>query len=343
MWKLIKKLFFLIDPEKAHYLSMDLLAFALKIPLVATLFKRSFFYKHESLNYEVDGLKYSNRLGLAAGFDKDGRWLDLLVHLGFGFIELGTVTPLPQPGNDKPRLFRLIKDQAIINRMGFNNSGVDALVNQLKNFKKPANLIIGGNIGKNKNTALENAKEDYVICFDKLFDYVDYFVVNVSSPNTAQLRALQEKEPLSNILSALQEINSAKVKPKPIYLKIAPDLNVESILDIIEVVRITKIQGIVATNTTISRPNELKEIELSKEIGGLSGAPLKNLSEEILQQLNKSKGTTIIAVGGIMTPDDALSRIRNGADLIQIYSGIIFNGPWLVKKILKRMSKDISA
>ncbi|MEO6190664.1 MAG: quinone-dependent dihydroorotate dehydrogenase [Saprospiraceae bacterium] len=338
MWYILKKFFFLFDAEKAHYLSMDLLTLSLKIPILSFLLKKSFQCNSSWLSCEIDGIKYRNRLGLAAGFDKDGRWLDLLSELGFGFIELGTVTPIAQLGNDKPRLFRLIKDEAIINRMGFNNEGVDALVEKLKKFKNKNKIIIGGNIGKNKNTLSENAIDDYIICFNKLFDYVDYFTVNVSSPNTPNLRALQDKGPLRILLSSLQKINLQKNKPKPIYLKIAPDLSNESLEDIIDVVKETNIHGIVATNTTIYRPDFLKELKVKSEDGGLSGAPLDKLSRGILSKLVANKVFTIISVGGIMDVNQAYNRMELGADLIQVYTGLIFRGPWYVRKILSRLS-----
>lgn len=335
MWNLLRSIFFLLDAEKAHYLSMDLFSFAIRIPILSFLLKKSFETKKGNSDILIDGLHYKNRIGLAAGFDKDGRWLKLLTHLGFGFIEVGTVTPLPQSGNDKPRLFRLKKDEGIINRMGFNNEGVDALVERLKKFNKTKKIIIGGNIGKNKNTTQENAIQDYVICFEKLFDYVDYFVVNVSSPNTPNLRALQDKEPLSQLLETLQKINHSKPHPKPIYLKIAPDLTTDALQDIIDVVVNTKIQGIVANNTSISRPKSLIEQEICRQQGGLSGAPICEISRKMLSTIMTKKSFTIINVGGIMDEEEAEMRLQMGADLIQIYSGFIYRGPWFVKRILE--------
>ncbi|NOT37263.1 MAG: quinone-dependent dihydroorotate dehydrogenase [Saprospiraceae bacterium] len=334
MWYILRKFFFLFDAEKAHYLSMDLFSLALKIPIISFLLKKSFESTNTHNPIIVDGISYKNKIGLAAGFDKDGKWLDLLSYLGFGSIEVGTVTPLPQSGNDKPRLFRLKKDEGIINRMGFNNSGVDSLIENLKQFKNKNQVVIGGNIGKNKLTSQENAIQDYIICFEKLFNYVDYFVVNVSSPNTPNLRALQDKEPLTNLLSSIQKSNLKNQKPKPIYLKIAPDLSAEMLNDIIEVVSSTGIQGIIATNTTISRPNFLVEKNISEQQGGLSGAPLKDLSCGILNRLVHPKKFTIINVGGIMNEKDAQQRLNSGADLIQLYAGMIYRGPWFVKKIL---------
>lgn len=337
MWYILRKFFFLFDAEKAHYLSMELFSVAMKIPIISWLLKKSFQSVENKDLIVIDGIRYKNRIGLAAGFDKDGRWLNLLSQLGFGFIEIGTVTPLAQVGNPKPRLFRLKKDEGIINRMGFNNNGVDALVVKLQKFKNRKNIVIGGNIGKNKNTSQEDAAKDYLICFEKLFNYVDYFVVNVSSPNTPNLRALQDKEPLRYLLTTLQKSNLSKNNPKPIYLKIAPDLTSEMLLDIIEVVNTTGIQGIVATNTTISRPAKLKESEFAKETGGLSGAPLTQLSEQILEQLTSNKTFTVMSVGGIMNETEAVSRLEKNADLIQLYSGIIYRGPWFVRNILKRI------
>ncbi len=334
MWKLLRSIFFLFDAEKAHYLSMDLFSLAIRVPILSFLLKNSFRSKNDNSDIIIDGLHYKNRIGLAAGFDKDGKWLNLLSHLGFGFIEVGTVTPLPQKGNEKPRLFRLKKDEGIINRMGFNNEGVDALIERLKKFNKTKNIILGGNIGKNKDTTQENAISDYVICFEKLFNHVDYFVVNVSSPNTPNLRALQDKEPLSQLLATLQKVNFSKNNPKPIYLKIAPDLSSDALQDILEVVVNTKIQGIVANNTSVTRPDFLQEKEISTQQGGLSGAPIKEISRSMLSKIMSKKSFTIINVGGIMDEAEALKRLQNGADLIQIYSGFIYRGPWFVKRIL---------
>jgi dihydroorotate dehydrogenase len=261
--------------------------------------------------------------------------------MGFGFVEIGTVTPLAQPGNDKPRLFRLIKDEAIINRMGFNNDGVDVVVERLKN--RPKDLIVGGNIGKNKITPNENAQRDYEICFEKLYDVVDYFVVNVSSPNTPNLRALQDKEPLTKILSSLMSIrkgfiNEGKIA-KPILLKIAPDLTVEQINDLVDIVRDTQIEGVVATNTTISREGLLASKTQIEQIGagGLSGKIMFNHATEILSHLHqKSNGTIpLIGVGGIDTADKAKQKMIAGATLLQLYTGFIYKGPRLVKDIAK--------
>lgn len=338
-WSLLKSFFFLFNPERAHYLSMNLFSVALKIPILSYFLKKSFTHRNNHLEKTVDGIVYKNPIGLAAGFDKDGKWLHLLSSLGFGFIEVGTVTPKPQVGNNKPRLFRLIKDLGIINRMGFNNEGVDALISRLKKFNTNKKVIIGGNIGKNKNTPNEDAINDYLFCFEKLFHYVDYFVINVSSPNTPNLRNLQDKEPLFELLSQIQLLNKSYSFPKPIYLKIAPDLNNQALSEIIDVVINTKINGIVATNTTIQRPSELKEIDILGEQGGLSGLPVQKLSNKILTELNKNKQFTIISVGGVVSVSDVIFKFNHGADLVQIYSGLIYEGPWFIKKILNSLSK----
>lgn len=346
MYKFIlKPLFFLISPESAHHLAMKLFKLVLKMPVINVFFKNIYTVENEKLIKEVLGLKFKNPVGLAAGFDKDGKYLDVLPHLGFGFVEIGTVTPKPQEGNPKPRLFRLPQDEALINRMGFNNAGVESLVNKLKNWKLELRnvtddippLIIGGNIGKNKTTPNEEAVKDYEICFEALFDYVDYFVVNVSSPNTPNLRELQEKEPLTQLLSRLQALNLKKDKPKPILLKIAPDLTDSQLDDILEIVKNTQLSGIVATNTTISRASLLTD-PLSIEaigMGGLSGKPVKSRSTAIIKYLRDKgeKRMVIIGVGGIAHFHDALEKIEAGADLVQIYTGLIYEGPYLVKKI----------
>jgi dihydroorotate dehydrogenase len=282
------------------------------------------------------GLKFKNPLGLAAGFDKNASMIEELSEFGFGFIEIGTVTPLPQPGNEKPRMFRLPQDNALINRMGFNNQGVDVVAARLKNVDRKG-LIIGGNIGKNKLTPNEDAVSDYIKCFDRLFDVVDYFVVNVSSPNTPGLRELQEKEPLKHILNTLQQRNNKNDITRPILLKIAPDLTNSQLDDIIEIVQETKIAGVIATNTTISRDDLLSPENLKKESGGLSGKPLTIRSTEVIRYLSEhsNKSFVIIGVGGIHSPQDAIEKIKAGASLIQIYTGFIYEGPGLVKRILK--------
>ncbi|MEM6377515.1 MAG: quinone-dependent dihydroorotate dehydrogenase [Bacteroidota bacterium] len=335
---LIKPFFFLFAPEKAHHLTLTLLNLVLAIPGVSTLFRSYYAFEDPRLEREVFGLKFKNPVGLAAGFDKDGKQINSMSSLGFGFIEVGTVTPKPQVGNPQPRLFRLPQDDALINRMGFNNLGLDQLVSQLKK-KRPAGMIIGGNIGKNKVTPNETAVEDYKICFEALFPYVDYFVVNVSSPNTPNLRALQDKEPLQALLSTIQEMNLAKQAPKPVLLKIAPDLTDGQLDDIIDIVATTKIAGVIATNTTIARAPLTTDQQKIENIGngGLSGQPLKERATEVIRYLKtKTNGELkIIGVGGIASAADAKEKIDAGADLVQIYSGMVYQGPKLIKEIKK--------
>ncbi|WP_341838171.1 quinone-dependent dihydroorotate dehydrogenase [Chitinophaga pollutisoli] len=296
--------------------------------------------KNNGLERKLWGLTFANPVGLAAGFDKDARFIDELAHLGFGFVEIGTVTPLPQPGNDQPRLFRLPQDEALINRMGFNNEGVRAAAKRLQ--KRKSNIIVGGNIGKNKLTPNEEAVSDYEKCFHALFDVVDYFVVNVSSPNTPGLRALQEKEPLKQLLHHLQMLNNQQSKPKPILLKIAPDLTTEQLDDIIEIVRETELAGLVATNTTISREGlTTPQSELDRiGMGGLSGRPMRERATEVIRYISQKSGGTIpiIAVGGIFTAADAQEKLDAGASLVQVYTGFIYEGPTIVKKICQGLS-----
>ena len=331
----IQKILFLFDAEKVHYFTFSLLKFIFKIPLTVGLIKRSYHTDDKKLARNVFGLSFKNPVGLAAGFDKNAMLFNELSNFGFGFLEIGTVTPKPQKGNPKKRLFRLKKDRAIINRMGFNNDGVDVVVNRLKNRK--TDLIIGGNIGKNKTTPNSEATNDYVICFNALFDVVDYFVVNVSSPNTPNLRDLQEKEPLTKLLNRLQDENKLRQKRKPILLKIAPDLSDSQLLDIIAIVKDTKIDGVIATNTTISR--EGLQSENKTETGGLSGKPLRKRSTEVIRFLVKksNKAFPIIGVGGIHSAEDALEKIEAGADLIQLYTGFIYEGPKLIKRIHNKL------
>lgn len=333
MYKIfIRPIFFCFDPEKVHYFTFSLLKNISKIPGFPTLFRSIYQVNDKRLETEVFGLKFKNPVGLAAGLDKDAVLYKELSNLGFGFIEIGTLTPKAQPGNEKKRIFRLIEDSGIINRMGFNNGGVLAAVERLK---KNNGVLIGGNIGKNKVTLNEDATSDYEICFDALYDYVDYFVVNVSSPNTPNLRALQEKEPLTQLLQTLQNKNLAKPKQKPILLKIAPDLTDEQLLDIIDIVNETKIAGVIATNTTISRAG-LRSCDQT-ETGGLSGKPLTSRSTEVIRFLSQksNKAFPIIGVGGIHSADDALEKLEAGASLIQLYTGFIYEGPALIKKINK--------
>lgn len=337
---LLRPLLFRLSAEKAHYFTFNLVKNLHKIPGFGAITKSLFIAKNKSLKVNLWGLEFPNPVGLAAGFDKDAKLFDELSNYGFGFIEVGTVTPKAQEGNPKPRLFRLKEDQALINRMGFNNGGVEQLVERLKN-RKNKNLIIGGNIGKNKNTPNEKALEDYLCCFKKLHDYVDYFVVNVSSPNTPNLRALQEKEPLKTILNALKKENAAYKKPKPILLKIAPDLTNEQLDDIVEIVEQTKIEGIIATNTTISRQGlktNKQKLE-STGAGGLSGKPVKERSTQVVKYLSSKTETPIIAVGGIFTTKDAQEKLNAGAKLVQVYTGFIYEGPGMVKRINKGLAR----
>jgi dihydroorotate dehydrogenase len=338
MYVLFKKIIFLFNPEKAHHLTFAMMRFFFKIPFFDKIIQYIYQYEHPVLEQEVFGIKFKNPVGLAAGLDKNAEYFKELDAFGFGFIEIGTLTPKPQDGNPMPRLFRLIEDEGLINRMGFNNKGVFTAQKLLKN--KPKNLIIGGNIGKNKDTPNEEAISDYLICFDALYDVVAYFVVNVSSPNTPNLRALQEKEPLKKLLFTLQEHNKNQVKEKPILLKIAPDLSENQLLDIIEIVQETKIAGVIATNTTLNRSN-LKS-NYKNETGGLSGKPLKDKSTEIIKFLSQKSNDSfpIIGVGGISNAKDAPEKIKAGASLIQIYSGFVYQGPQLIKEIKKEIVKQ---
>jgi len=341
---LIRPLLFLIDPERIHHFIFNFLKFQGKIPIVNGISGLLFRKKSEILEKELFGLRFANPVGLAAGFDKDARLIDELAAFGFGFIEIGTLTPKAQSGNDKPRLFRLPQDQGLINRMGFNNKGVLEAVKYLK--KRKSNVIVGGNIGKNKITPNEKAFEDYNYCFEALYPYVDYFVLNVSSPNTPGLRELQEKEPLKNLLNQVKALSNAKEKPKPILLKIAPDLTTAQLDDIVEILKETNADGVIATNTTISRDGlETPKEEIEKiGAGGLSGKPVKEKSTEVIRYLRSRLGTSypIIGVGGIMSPEDALEKIEAGADLIQIYTGFIYEGPGFIKAINKLLSRKAS-
>ena len=345
MYKIIiRPILFLFDPEKVHYISFASIKFFSRIGL-SGLFRSLFVVEDERLEREVFGLKFKNPVGLAAGFDKNALLYNELSDFGFGFVEIGTLTPKPQQGNPKKRLFRLKEDEAIVNRMGFNNDGVFDAVEQLK---KQHRVLIGGNIGKNKVTPNKEAVKDYLICFDALFDHVDYFVVNVSSPNTPGLRELQDKEPLTALLNQIQTENDKyalkrSIKRKPVLLKIAPDLTENQLLDIIEIVNTTKIDGVIATNTTIERKNLKSHAILLEEAGGLSGKPLKNRSTEVIRFLSKqsNKSFPIIGVGGIHSVEDALEKLEAGADLIQLWTGFVYEGPSLVKKINKAILKKI--
>ena len=349
--KLVKPFLFLLSAEQAHTLVFGLLKVFFRIPGMPQGMRALYGFRSKKLEREVFGIRFPNPVGLAAGFDKNATHFRELSALGFGFIEIGTVTPLAQPGNDKPRLFRLPGDEALINRMGFNNDGVSQVAERLR--RKPDGILIGGNIGKNKITPNEMAVNDYEICFRELAGVVDYFVVNVSSPNTPDLRALQEKEPLKKILFRLQEVNTelatatdgtkrkAEVRRKPILLKIAPDLTDGQLDEIIEVVNETGIDGIVATNTTLNRSG-LTEDEAGLEAigaGGLSGKPLEKRATEVIRYLHdKSAGKIpIIGVGGIHSPRDAREKLAAGASLVQLYTGFVYEGPALVKNILREL------
>ena len=343
MYPLLRRTLFLFDAEKVHYFTTFLLKFLLKFSFTRIIFKKLFVLEDPKLERTVFGLKFKNPVGMAAGFDKNAEMFNDLAYCGFGFIEVGTLTPLGQSGNPKPRLFRIKKDKGILNRLGFNNKGVASAIPRLKVRKHP-NLIIGGNIGKNKITPNEDATNDYVLAFEQLFPYVDYFVVNVSSPNTANLRDLQEKEPLTALLSELKNRNSLKEKPKPILLKIAPDLTNSQLDDIIEIVRFTKIDGVIATNTTIGRDDLKTDSKLLMQYGagGISGKPLAKRSTEVIRYLHdNSKGEfPIIGVGGIHSADDALEKLAAGASLIQLYTGFIYEGPGIVRKINEAILKQ---
>lgn len=332
---LLRPLFFLIDPEKIHHLVFKLIKFSQAIPGVKFITRKMFVVKSEKLEREVFGIKFPNPVGLAAGFDKDAKLYKELSNFGFGFIEIGTITPLAQDGNPLPRMFRLPKDSGLINRMGFNNRGLEGAIERLKN--RPKDIIIGGNIGKNKVTPNEEASSDYEKCFEGLFPYVDYFVVNVSSPNTPNLRALQEKVPLMELLNHLQTLNNKKPSTKPILLKIAPDLTNEQLDDIIDIVKETKIAGVIATNTTISREGLQTPKEKIEAIGmgGLSGKPLTKRSTEVIKYLadKSNRSFPIIGVGGIHSEQDAIEKLNAGASLVQLYTGFIYEGPGLITRI----------
>ncbi|MEX0998293.1 MAG: quinone-dependent dihydroorotate dehydrogenase [Flavobacteriaceae bacterium] len=338
MYKLlIRPILFLFDPESVHQFTFKMIRFLSAIGF-SGIFRSMYEIKNKKLERTVFGLTFKNPVGLAAGFDKDAKLYQELSNFGFGFIEIGTLTPKPQEGNPRKRLFRLKEDKAIINRMGFNNGGVVEAVQRLKENK---NVLIGGNIGKNKATPNENAVDDYLICFNTLYKQVDYFVVNVSSPNTPNLRELQDKEPLTKLLQRLQDENRLKPKQKPILLKIAPDLTESQLLDIIDIVRVTKIAGVIATNTTILR--EGLQSENKNEMGGLSGKPLSSRSTEVIRFLHhKSNGAfPIIGVGGIHSASDALEKLEAGASLVQLYTGFIYEGPQLIKEINRALQKSV--
>ncbi|WP_226388687.1 quinone-dependent dihydroorotate dehydrogenase [Penaeicola halotolerans] len=332
---IIKPLLFRLQPEQAHHLTFRLVKFFFNLPGAKRILKSKYQFADPLLEKEVFGIKFPNPVGLAAGFDKDAVLIDEMSQLGFGFIEIGTLTPQPQIGNPQPRLFRLPEDQALINRMGFNNGGVAEAVERLK--KRQSKVIIGGNIGKNKVTPNEEAVADYEHCFDALYPYVDYFVVNVSSPNTPNLRELQDKEPLKALLMAVQTRNSSKPAQKPVLLKIAPDLTNEQLDDIIEIIQETKIAGVIATNTTIARDQLSISTDKIEKIGagGLSGKVLAKRSTDVIQYLSHKSGGSfpIIGVGGIFTAADAIEKLEAGASLVQVYTGFIYQGPSIVSDI----------
>jgi dihydroorotate dehydrogenase len=343
MYKLIiRPVLFLINPETVHHLVVGLLRVGFMIPGISYLVRKSFTFSDPKLETKLFGLTFPNKVGLAAGFDKQANIYNHMAAFGFGHIEIGTVNPLPQPGNPKPRLFRIRKDNALINRMGFNNPGVDVFVENLKKTKP--NVIIGGNIGKNTATPNTKATDDYIICFEKLHPWVDYFVVNVSCPNIEGLKKLQDKDELVNLLNRISAANSYKEKRKPILLKISPDLNETQLDEVLEIAEITGIDGIIATNTTTGRDGLSISHEEIEKIGrgGLSGKPLNKISTNIIRYLNEKSGgkLPIIAVGGIMSTQDAIEKIKAGASLVQIYTGFIYEGPSIVKRINKALVKN---
>jgi len=342
MYFLLKPILFKFDPEKVHYFVTRNLKRFNRLPGGAAMSRAIWALNDPRLEKEVFGLKFKNPIGLAAGFDKNADVISEMANLGFGFIEVGTVTPLPQDGNPKPRMFRLPADGGLINRMGFNNMGMDVVAEHIAAYRKNSptsqkGIIIGGNIGKNKVTPNDEAVNDYIKCFDRLFDLVDYFVVNVSSPNTPGLRELQEKEPLMNLLSTLQQRNSKNGISRPILLKIAPDLTDTQLDDIVEIVQQSGIAGVIATNTTIGREGLISADKLKSETGGLSGKPVTKRSTEVIKYLSEKSKTSfpIIGVGGIHSPEDALEKLAAGASLVQLYTGFIYEGPGLISKINK--------
>lgn len=336
----IRPLLFLFPPELIHDILIIALKFCGKKPFLRTLIKKSLVLESPKLEKKISGLTFKNPVGLAAGFDKNAEVFNILSDFGFGFVEIGTVTPRAQDGNPKPRIFRLTKDKAIINRMGFNNQGTEIIIKNLK-LRFSGDLIIGGNIGKNKSTPIEEAIKDYEFCFENLFPYVDYFAINVSSPNTPELRKLQEKQKLKELFDGLININNSKEKQKPIFIKIAPDLSAGELEDIADLVNNCDITGVIATNTTVSRENLSYDKELIKSLGegGLSGKPLRDRSTEIISLLRKllDSEKIIIGVGGILSEHDAQQKLDAGADLIQLYTGFIYESPYLVKKINKAL------
>lgn len=338
MYKLlIRPIFFLFDPEKIHHFTFSLVKFLSKIPGMSSIFRGMYQVKDKKLERNLFGLTFKNPVGLAAGFDKNAVLYNELANFGFGFVEIGTVTPKGQVGNPKKRLFRLKDDKGIINRMGFNNEGLEAAIEQLK--KNKGKIIIGGNIGKNTNTAPENYTEDYVECFKGLHPYVDYFVLNVSCPNVSSHAKLEDADYLKELITEVQKLNNAEKQQKPILLKIAPDLNNQQLDEIIELVAETKIDGVIASNTSVNRDNLKASKERLQVIGngGVSGQPVKDRSTKVIKYLtdNSNKAFPIIGVGGVHSEKDALEKLKAGADLVQIYTGFIYEGPSLVKRINK--------
>lgn len=335
---LIKPILFLFDPEWVHHTVFYLLKVIHRIPGVGSMIRGLYHLKDQRLERKLFGLTFPNPVGLAAGFDKDAKLYQELSNFGFGFIEIGTLTPKPQPGNPKKRLFRLPEDNGLINRMGFNNQGV---VEAIERLKKNNGVLIGGNIGKNKITPNDEAVSDYVQCFEALFPHVDYFVVNVSSPNTPNLRALQDKEPLQHLLQTLKNLNLKRTSPKPILLKIAPDLIDDQLLDIIDIVTTIKIDGVIASNTTLSREGLISSNR--SEMGGLSGKPVAERSTEVIRFLYEKSNNAfpIIGVGGIHSSEDAINKLNAGASLIQLYTGFVYEGPGVIKKINKAILEQV--
>lgn len=342
MYHILKPVLFLLPPETAHRFTVFFLDLAARVAPLRRLLRYWYGMSGKRLERSVMGLPFNNPVGLAAGFDKDGKHIAGLACLGFGFIEVGTVTPQPQAGNPRPRLFRLPADRALINRMGFNNEGLDALVLRLKRLRQhglPERLLIGGNIGKNKATPNDHAEADYLRCFKALYPYVDYFVVNVSSPNTPGLRELQEKEPLTRLLQALQAQNRSYPAPKPLLLKIAPDLSDAQLDDIAGIIRATGLSGVIATNPTVSRTGLSTPAHTVEAIGpgGLSGAPVRDRATAVIRYLREKLGPepAIIGVGGIDSAATAQEKLAAGANLVQVYSGLVYAGPGLVRQILE--------
>lgn len=342
MYPLLRDLLFNFDAEGVHHFSMNTFKMLNKWSFLQKLLQNNLSFQHHKLQKKFFGIYFPNPVGLGAGFDKNALYLNELEIIGFGFVEVGTVTPLPQPGNDKPRLFRLPKDQALINRMGFNNDGVKVIANRLR--QRTTNIIVGGNIGKNKATPNQDAWKDYEKCYTELFDCVDYLVINVSSPNTPGLRELQEKSSLEKIFGQLQNLNQGQIKPKPLLLKIAPDLTIGQVDDIIELSTEMKLSGLVATNTTINREGLLTPSSELEKIGagGLSGKPLTKRSLEIVKYIHQQTAgkLPIIASGGIFTGEDALNQFNSGASLLQVWTGFVYEGPGIVKNICQHLVKQ---